>query len=153
MNKRIERLVATALFVLIAAIVWSQLGAHVRAQTSIPGPGSADPGKCSNPWISVIDTSSGTDQSVSLTGCVSGTCKRVVIDNVGSNPVLIQTNSSTGTSGLWLAGATAHPEMQHSADLSFGPAVTALYKTTTGVTAPAAYGTIGASELVVSACD
>ena len=101
----------------------------------------------------MIDTSSGTDQSVSLTGCVSGTCKRVVIDNVGSNPVLIQTNSSTGTSGLWLAGATAHPEMQHSADLSFGPAVTALYKTTTGVTAPAAYGTIGASELVVSACD
>lgn len=41
MNKRIERLVATALFVLIAAIVWSQLDAHVRAQTSIPGPGSA----------------------------------------------------------------------------------------------------------------
>ena len=44
MNKRIERLVATALFVLIAAIVWSQLGAHVRAQTSIPGPGSTTDG-------------------------------------------------------------------------------------------------------------
>lgn len=41
MNKRIERLTALALFLLCAAIVWSQLDAHVRAQTSIPGPGSA----------------------------------------------------------------------------------------------------------------
>ena len=41
MNKRTERLAALALFLLCAAIVWSQLDAHVRAQTSIPGPGSA----------------------------------------------------------------------------------------------------------------
>ena len=153
MNKRTERLAALALFLLCAAIVWSQLDAHVRAQTSIPGPGSADPGKCSNPWITTIDTTSGADTSLALTGCVSETCKRVVVDNVGSNPVLIQVNSSTGTSGIWLAGATAHPEMMHSVDLSFGPAVTAIYKSTTGATAPAAYGTTGASETVVTACD
>lgn len=112
-----------------------------------------DPGKCSNPWITTIDTTSGADTSLALTGCVSETCKRVVVDNVGSNPVLIQVNSSTGTSGIWLAGATAHPEMMHSVDLSFGPAVTAIYKSTTGATAPAAYGTTGASETVVTACD
>lgn len=111
------------------------------------------PARCSNPWVSVIDVQTGTDQSIALTGCVTGTCKSVVVDNIGSNPVLIQTNSATGTSGVWLAGATAHPEMMHSVDLSQGPAVTALYKTTTGVTAPAAYGTIGSSELLVTACD
>lgn len=111
------------------------------------------PQTCSNPWITTINTTSGADTSLALTGCVSGTCKRVVVDNIGSNPVLIQTNSSTGTSGIWLAGATAHPEMMHAVDLSFGPAVTAIYKSTTGATAPAAYGTIGASETVVTACD
>lgn len=121
--------------------------------TSLSSIDGKTPGKCSNQWITTIDTTSGADTSLALTGCVSGTCKRVVVDNVGSNPVLIQVNSSAGTAGLWLAGATAHPEMQHSADLSFGPAVTAIYKSTTGATAPAAYGTIGDSETVVTACD
>lgn len=153
MNKRIEHLTAFALLLVCGAIVWSQLDAYSHAQTSIPGPGSATVQACANPWITTIDTTSGADTSLALTGCVSGTCKHVVVDNVGSNPVLIQVNSSTGTSGIWLAPATTLPAMMHSVDLSFGPAVTAVYKSTTEATAPAAYGTIGASETVVTACD
>lgn len=99
--------------------------------------------------------SSGTDVAATLSGiCSGGACKRLLVQNVSSNPCMIQYNSSTGTAGVCVYGGTttAPYEVDSSRWISPTTTITNLYATTTGTTSCPTGVTVGACNLHLVGC-
>lgn len=98
-----------------------------------------------------------TDAAATLTGvCASGTCKRLIVRNWDTtNSVMVQFNSSTGTTGVCInpAISTGQPTTIDSTDwIAPSVGVTNVYRTTTGTTSCPTAATVGAAHMDLIGC-
>lgn len=98
-----------------------------------------------------------TDAAATLTGiCASGTCKRLIVRNWDTtNSVMVQFNSSTGTTGVCInpAIATGQPTTIDSTDwIAPSVGVANVYRTTTGTTSCPTAATVGAAHMDLIGC-